>query len=95
MVWSKRARPAETPKQPSLDLPLRAPYFYPDGAADKAAKSGEVEVLAPSIARFRRLAYPLRSEVTTCEMRGRRSHGCPAPRGAAEERPGWRANPGA
>jgi hypothetical protein len=30
MVWSKRARPAETPKQPSLDLPLRAPYFYPD-----------------------------------------------------------------
>jgi hypothetical protein len=37
MVWSKRARPAETPKQPSLDLPLRAPYFYPDGAADKAA----------------------------------------------------------
>ena len=32
MVWSKRARTAETPKQPSSDLRLRAPYFYPDPA---------------------------------------------------------------
>jgi hypothetical protein len=29
MVWAKRARKAETPKQPSLCLMLRAPYFYP------------------------------------------------------------------
>jgi hypothetical protein len=53
------------------------------GSGRQGRKSGEVEVLAPSIARFRRLAYPLRGEVTTCEMRGRTSHGCPAPRGAA------------
>ncbi len=30
MERAKRARPAETPKQPSLCLRLRAPYFYPD-----------------------------------------------------------------
>jgi len=29
MAWAKRARKAETPKQPSLGLLLRAPYFYP------------------------------------------------------------------
>jgi hypothetical protein len=29
MVGAKRARKAETPKQPSLCLRLRAPYFYP------------------------------------------------------------------
>ncbi len=29
MAWAKRARKAETPKQPSLSLMLRAPYFYP------------------------------------------------------------------
>jgi hypothetical protein len=27
---AKRARKAETPKQPSLCLRLRAPYLYPD-----------------------------------------------------------------
>ena len=27
---AKRARTAETPKQPSLSLRLRAPYFYPN-----------------------------------------------------------------
>jgi len=32
MVWSIRARTAETPKQPRPDLRLRAPYFYPDRA---------------------------------------------------------------
>jgi hypothetical protein len=36
-VGAKRARTAETPKLPSYDLRLRAPYFYPDGAAGKAA----------------------------------------------------------
>ena len=30
MVKAKRARPVETPKQPSFNLRLRAPYFYPD-----------------------------------------------------------------
>ena len=30
MVDAKRARKAETPKQPSLCLRLRAPQFYPD-----------------------------------------------------------------
>jgi hypothetical protein len=30
MEKAKRARTAETPKQPSLRLRLRAPYFYPD-----------------------------------------------------------------
>jgi hypothetical protein len=37
MVWTKRAHTVETLKQPSPDLRLRASYFYPDGAADKAA----------------------------------------------------------
>jgi hypothetical protein len=30
MVEAKRAHKAETPKQPSLCLRLRAPHFYPD-----------------------------------------------------------------
>ena len=30
MEKAKRARTAETPKQPSLSLRLRAPYLYPD-----------------------------------------------------------------
>ena len=30
MDKAKRARTAETPKQPSLGLQLRAPYLYPD-----------------------------------------------------------------
>jgi len=30
MVRAKRARTAETPKQTSSDLRLRASYFYPD-----------------------------------------------------------------
>jgi hypothetical protein len=32
MVGAKRARKAETPKQPSLCLRLRASYFYPTRA---------------------------------------------------------------
>jgi hypothetical protein len=34
MVRAKRARKAETPKQPSLSLRLRTPYFYPTTVAD-------------------------------------------------------------
>ena len=30
MVGAKRARNAERPTQPSLDLTSRAPWFYPD-----------------------------------------------------------------
>jgi len=30
MVRAKRARTAERPTQPSLDLRSRAPWFYPD-----------------------------------------------------------------
>jgi hypothetical protein len=30
MDKAKRAQTAETPKQPSLGLKLRAPYLYPD-----------------------------------------------------------------
>jgi hypothetical protein len=37
MEKAKRARKAETLKQTSLRLRLRAPYLYPDGAASKAA----------------------------------------------------------
>ena len=33
MAWAKPARTAETPKQPSLCLMLRAPYFYPTNQA--------------------------------------------------------------
>jgi hypothetical protein len=37
MDKAKRARTAETPKQPSLGLMLRAPYFYPDRAYSATA----------------------------------------------------------
>src|SRR5262245_23267234 len=37
MEKAKRARKAETPKQPSLCLRLRAPYLYPDPTATSAA----------------------------------------------------------
>ncbi len=37
MVKAKRARKAETLKQPSLCLRLRAPYFYPDHTVPKEA----------------------------------------------------------
>jgi len=40
MVWSIRARTAETPKQPRLDLRLRAPYFYPDPAFASLTMAG-------------------------------------------------------
>jgi hypothetical protein len=44
MEKAKRARTAETPKQPSLCLRLRAPYFYPD-----RAYSASPEMLTMSI----------------------------------------------
>jgi hypothetical protein len=44
MEKAKRARKAETPKQPSLRLKLRAPYLYPD-----LGDSPECEVLVSAI----------------------------------------------
>jgi hypothetical protein len=40
MEKAKRARKAETPKQPSPSLRLRAPYLYPDPTAIKDFISG-------------------------------------------------------
>ena len=40
MERAKRARTAETPKQPSLCLRLRAPYFYPDYGEGVANHTG-------------------------------------------------------
>ena len=40
MERAKRARTAETPKQPSLCLRLRAPYFYPDYGEGVATHTG-------------------------------------------------------
>src|SRR6266568_5255214 len=42
MAKAKRARTAETPKQPSLRLTLRAPYLYPDRAYSATAVMGEL-----------------------------------------------------
>ncbi len=39
MAKAKRARIAETPKQPSLCLRLRAPHFYPDHTVPKEASN--------------------------------------------------------
>jgi hypothetical protein len=38
MEKAKRARKAETPKQPSLSLRLRAPYLYPDQSGPRARR---------------------------------------------------------
>jgi hypothetical protein len=42
MVEAKRARKAETPKQTSFNLRLRAPHFYPDRRREKAVLEGGV-----------------------------------------------------
>ena len=60
MEMAKRARKAETPKQPSLSLMLRAPYLYPDrstrpgltevgGAAIESAFAVSTDTLGTSI----------------------------------------------
>jgi hypothetical protein len=46
------------------------------GAASKAADLGGGRPL-PSIARFGRLAYPMRGEVTNRVLLGCKRHGCP------------------
>ena len=47
-------------------------------SGQQSRESWKVKVLPPSIARFGRLAYPLLGEVTDRDMRGSKSHGCPA-----------------
>ncbi len=47
MVEAKRARQAETPKQPSLCLRLRAPQFYPDWAMVEAKRARKAETPKP------------------------------------------------
>jgi len=42
MEKAKRARKAETPKQPSFCLRLRAPYLYPDPKQTSAALTNAV-----------------------------------------------------
>jgi hypothetical protein len=64
METAKRARKAETPKQPSPYLRLRAPYLYPDPYRQ-----------LPEVGR---LAYPGRAAATKHERPGRKSPSCPA-----------------
>jgi hypothetical protein len=63
------------------------------GAASKAADLGGERPL-PSIARFGRLAYPMRGEVTNRVLLGCKRHGRPGTHigGQRWERPGWQAN---
>jgi hypothetical protein len=44
MAMAKRARKAETPKQPSLCLRLRAPYFYPDHLESRRVEIAGISV---------------------------------------------------
>jgi hypothetical protein len=46
------------------------------GSSRQGCASNGVQVPIPSIARFRRLAYPGHGEVTTHERLGWKSHGC-------------------
>jgi len=43
MEKAKRARKAETPKQPSLSLRLRAPYLYPDHIGHDQCRSAATQ----------------------------------------------------
>ena len=83
-------KPMDKPPYPKRP---RAPHFYPDGAAGKAANlTGESPV--PSIARFGRLAYLMHAKVTTYVLLRCKRHGRPERRNDAQrwERPGWQAN---
>jgi len=48
MAKAKRARKAETPKQPSPCLRLRAPYLYPDRLRRIGARYGDGEITRQS-----------------------------------------------
>ena len=62
---------------------------FPVAAGKAANLVGERPM--PSIARFGRLAYPMRGEVTNRAVLGRKRHGCPGIRSGCPrwERPGW------
>jgi hypothetical protein len=63
MDKAKRARTAETPKQPSLGLKLRAPYLYPDRAYSTDSDLPELQGNAVvAVFRALRQAYPCRAE---------------------------------
>jgi hypothetical protein len=47
------------------------------GSSRQGCTCNGVKVPIPSIARFGRIAYPGRGEVTNHERLGRKSHGCP------------------
>ncbi len=47
------------------------------GSGRHGCESGKVKVLPPSVACFRRLAYPMRTLVTMRDLLGCKSHGCP------------------
>jgi hypothetical protein len=50
MAMVKRATKAETPKQPSLCLRLRAPYFYPDPTY--SAENGSHNKRSPQVSSY-------------------------------------------
>ena len=64
------------------------------GSGRHGCESGKVKALPPSVACFRRLAYPRRALVTMRDLLGRKSHGCPGGLFGPQRqgRPGWRAN---
>ncbi len=67
--------------------PLKANSYR---SGQQGRESSGVRVPMPSIARFGRLAYPMRGEVTNRDMLGARNHGCPMQINALRwERPGW------
>jgi len=55
-----------------------APDFYPNGAADKAERLAGCKSLYRQLPAFGRLVYPVRAEVTTHVLPGRKSPSCPA-----------------
>src|SRR3989449_11464781 len=55
---------------------LAAAETWRSGSSRQGCASNGVQVPIPSIARFRRLAYPGHGEVTTYERLGWKSHGC-------------------
>src|SRR2546422_556700 len=59
----------------ALQLPA-APEAQRSGSSRQGCASNGVQVPIPSIARFRRVAYPGHGEVTTYERLGWKSHGC-------------------
>jgi hypothetical protein len=72
LTTASRRRPTA-----SAALPLSgAPDARRSGSSRQGCASNGVQVLIPSIARFRRLAYPGHGKVTTHERLGWKSHGC-------------------